>query len=64
METVTKIAVNPDTDQHEFVEIPEPEPFRQAVLELEYLGDGISVKDASIILAEKFELSDEQNSKE
>ena len=60
METVTKTAVNPDTGQHYLIEMPAPEPVRQAILELEYPPDGIRVIDATGILAEKFQLSDEQ----
>ena len=62
MKTVMKQAFNPDTGQHYLIEMPGPEPVRQAILELEYPPDGISVKDASVILAERFELSDEQKS--
>ena len=60
MKTVTKKAVNPDTGQHYLIEMPAPEPVRQAILALDFPSDGISVKDASVILAERFELSDEQ----
>ena len=60
METVMKKAVNPDTGQHYLIEMPGPEPVRQAILALDFPSDGISVKDASVILAERFELSDEQ----
>ena len=57
-----KKAVNPDTDQQHPVEMPAPEVIRQALLDLEYPSDGISVKDASITLAQKLELSEEQKS--
>lgn len=60
MKTIMKKAVNPYTGQHELIEMPAPEVIRQAVLELEYPDDGISVKEASIILAEEFHLSDDQ----
>ena len=60
MKTVTKKAVNPDTGQHYLIKMPAPEPVRQAILALDFPSDGISVKDASVILAERFELSDEQ----
>ena len=60
MKTVMKKAVNPYTGQHELIEMPAPKVVRQAILELEYPDDGINVKDASIILAEKFQLSDDQ----
>ena len=57
-----KKAVNPDIDQQYLVEMPAPEVVRQALLDLEYPPDGISVKNASIALAQKFELSEEQKS--
>ena len=57
-----KKAVNPDTDQQHPVEMPASEVVRQAILDLEYPDDGVSVKDASITLAQKFELSEEQKS--
>ena len=60
METVMKKAFNRDTSQHYPIEMPAPEPVRQAILALDFPSDGISVKDASVILAERFELSDEQ----
>ena len=55
-----KKAFNPDTGQHYLIEMPGPEPVRQAILALDFPSDGISVKDASVILAERFELSDDQ----
>ena len=55
-----KKAFNPDTGQHYLIEMPGPEPVRQAILALDFPSDGISVKDASVILTERFELSDEQ----
>ena len=60
METVMKIAVNRDTSQQYVIEMPAPAPVRQAILELDNLSNGISVKDAAVALAERFELSDEQ----
>ena len=60
MKTVTKVAVNPDTDQQYWIEMPGPESVRQAILELEYPPDGIRVVIATQRLAEKFPLSDEQ----
>ena len=39
---------------------PAPADVRQAILELPYPSNGMSVKDAVEILAEKFELSEEQ----
>lgn len=61
MATVTKTAWNPDTEQEYRIEMPAPEVVRQTILELDYPADGIKIKDAIGILAEKFELSDEQS---
>lgn len=60
METVVKKAFDRDTGQYYMVAMPGPATVRQNILDLEYPEDGISVKDASIILAEKLNLSDEQ----
>ena len=60
METVTKRAFNQDTGQYYRIEMPVPATVRQNILELENLSNGISVKDASVALADKFKFSDEQ----
>ena len=60
METVARKAVNPDTGQRYQVEMPVSQFVRQAILELDFTANGITVKEAAPILAEKFELSDEQ----
>ena len=60
MKTVEKIAVNLDTRQSYLLTMPGPEPVREAILELEYPPDGITVVVAIQRLAEKFQLSDEQ----
>ena len=60
MGTPMRTAVNPDTGQRYLVEMPEPELVRQAILELDFPADGITVKGAAHILAEQFEFSDEQ----
>ena len=60
METVTKTAVNPNTGQHYLIEMPGPEPVRQAILDLEFPNEGIRVVAATQRLANKFQLSDEQ----
>ena len=60
MKTVEKAAVHPDTDQHYLIEMPRSDPVRQAILELEYPPDGIRVVVATEVLAEKFQLSDDQ----
>ena len=64
METVVKKAVDPDTGQEYEIELPAPEVVRKAILELNYPSDGIRLKEASDILAEKFQLSDKQRSAE
>ena len=60
MKTVAKVAVHPDTGQHYLIGMPGPDPVRQAILELEYPPDGIRVVVATEVLAEKFQLSDDQ----
>ena len=60
METVMKKALNQNTGQYYMIEMPGPEAVREAILELDNLSNGISIKDASVALAEKFELSDKQ----
>ena len=60
MKTVMKKAVNPYTGQHELIEMPDSEVVRQEILKLEYSDNGISVKEASIRLAEKIKLSNKQ----
>ena len=60
MKTVMKKAFNPDTGQYKQIEMPVPEVVRQEILKLEYPDDGISIKDASIILAERLQFSDKQ----
>ena len=62
METVMKKAIDQDTGQHYLIEMPASESVRQAILELEYPDDGISIRDASVALAERFQLSEEQRS--
>ena len=60
METVMKKAFNPDTREYYMIEMPVPAIVRQGILELDNLSNGISIKDASVALAERFELSNEQ----
>ena len=43
---------------------PAPEQVRDAILELEFPPKGIRVKDAAVILADRFQLSDEQRNAE
>ena len=60
METVIRTAFDRDTNQYYMITMPVPATVRQAILELDNLSNEISVKDASIALAEKLKLSDEQ----
>ena len=60
METVTRIVVNPDTNQYYMEQMPRSEDVRQAILEIDFPKDGIAVKDAASILAKTFSLSGEQ----
>ena len=60
METQSQNAINPNTNQEYRIEFPAREIVRQAILDLEYPSDGITVKDATIILITKFNLPDEQ----
>ena len=64
METQSQNAINPNTNQEYRIEFPAREIVRQAILDLEYPSDGITVKDATIILITKFKLSDEQKNVE
>ena len=64
METQSQNAINPNTNQEYQIEFPAREIVRQAILDLEYPSDGITVKDATIILITKFNLSDEQKNVE
>ena len=60
METVMKKAFDRDTNQYYWIEMPVSATVRQAILDLDNLSNGISVRDASVALAEKLNLSDEQ----
>lgn len=53
-------AFNRDTREYYLIEMPGSATVRRAILELDNLSNGISIKDASVALAERFELSDEQ----
>ena len=64
METQSQNAINPNTNQEYRIEFPTREAVRQAILDLEYPSDGITVKDATEILIEKFDLPDEQKNVE
>ena len=60
MKNVTKMVVNPDTNQYYMEQMPESENVRQAILEIDFPQNGIKIKDATRILARTFSLSDEQ----
>ena len=60
MKTVTRKAYKPITGQEYEIQFPAPEVVRQAILELHYPPDGLTVRSATDILVEKFELSNEQ----
>ena len=60
MRTETKMAVDPTTEQKYEIELPTSEAVKQEILKLDYPTDGITIKEATEKLAEKFGLSDEQ----
>jgi len=64
VKTAREKAVDPSTKQVYSVEMPAPEEVRKGILELEFPAEGIRVKDAVVILADKFQLSDEQRNAE
>lgn len=60
METVIKKAQNPVTEEEYEIELPAHEVVRKTILKLDYPPDGIKIIEATNILSEKFQLSDEQ----
>ena len=64
VKTAREKAVDPSTKQVYSVEMPAPEEVRKGILELEFPTKGIRVKDAAVILADRFQLSDEQRNAE
>ena len=60
METQSQNAINPNTNQEYQIEFLAREAVRQAILDLEYPSDGITVKVATDKLIEEFDLPDEQ----
>ena len=60
METQSQNAINPNTNQEYQIEFLAREVVRQAILDLEYPSDGITVKVATDKLIEEFDLPDEQ----
>ena len=60
MQTVTKKAHNPITEEEYEIKLPSHDVVRKAILELDYPRDGIRIIDATRALSKKFQLSDEQ----
>ncbi len=60
MKTEKRIAVDPTTEQRYEIELPTSEAVKQEILKLDYPSNGITIKEATEKLAEKFGLSDEQ----
>ena len=60
MRTETKMAVDPTTGEKYAIELPDSEVVKQEILKLDYSSNGITIKEATEKLAEKFGLSDEQ----
>ena len=60
MRTETKMAVDPTTGERYPIELPDSEVVKQEILKLDYPTHGITIKEATEKLAEKFGLSDEQ----
>lgn len=60
MKTVTKTAFDPATGQKYEIKLPAPEEVKTAILELEFPREGITVGEAAMMLADIFQLSDEQ----
>ena len=59
METVRRKAFSKIMGEYQ-IKMPAPAVVRQAILELLFPPDGMTIKNAVKILAEKFELSEEQ----
>ena len=60
MKTEKRMAVDPTTEQKYEIELPTSEAVKQEILKLDYPSDGITIKEATEKLAEKFRLSDEE----
>lgn len=60
MSTKTKMAIDPTTGEKYSIELPASEVVRQEILKLNFPSDGITIKEATEKLAEKFELSNEE----
>lgn len=60
MKTEKRMAVDPTTEEKYEIELPTSEAVKQEILKLDYPTHGITIKEATEKLAEKFGLSDEQ----
>ena len=60
MKTEKRMAVDPTTEQKYEIELPTSEAVKQEILKLDYPTHGVTIKEATEKLAEKFGLSDEQ----
>ena len=60
MSTETKMAFDPATGEKYAIELPDSEAVKQEILKLDYPSNGITIKEATEKLAEKFGFSDEQ----
>ncbi|RKU15393.1 restriction endonuclease [Candidatus Poribacteria bacterium] len=60
METVTKMAWNPDTEEEYEIELPAKSLVENALLQLDYPPDGLDKDETSELLAQHFSLTDEQ----
>ena len=60
MKTVMKRAFDPSTGQAYEIKFPAPEEVKNAILELEFPHEGISLGEAAVTLADIFQLSGEQ----
>ncbi len=60
IKTTTKNAYNPETGEEYQIDFPAPDEIKQAILNLDQLSEGITVKKTVEELAEYFNLSDEQ----
>ena len=60
METVARNAIHPETDERYQIDFPAPELVRQAILELDYPPEGITILGATDKLTKYFNLSEEQ----
>ena len=60
MKTEKRMAVDPTTEAKYEIELPTSEAVKQEILKLDYPSNGITIKEATEKLAEKFGLSDEQ----